>query len=154
MLTEQPGKPHKSLVSPFPVTRRDVDFLAGTCIPWILVLVIAAVGFRMVTGNPYLDIDEVAPRAPVFQVDINAAEWPEISQLPGVGETLASRIVAQRKTAPYSSVEQLLSVRGIGEKKMEAMRPYLLPINLEHPSSTSALAANIASQPSQNGDRE
>lgn len=116
--------------------------------PWMLAIFVLTTGFRFLTGNPYVDIDDVEPVPAVFQVDINAAEWPEIAQLPGVGETLASRIVAQRTTAPFSSVDQLLAVRGIGEKKMNAIRPFLLPIVPQDSPLTdsSDLAANSVIQ--------
>ena len=152
MLTEQPDQPHKSLVSPFPLQRSDVDFLAGTGIPWFLAIIAIAIGIRFFTGNPYLDIDEVVPKPPVFQVDINVAEWPEIAQLPGVGETLAGRIVAQRMTSPFSSVDQLLMVHGIGDKKMEAIRPFLLPVNSGHSTrkDNTALASTDAGLANEN----
>lgn len=152
MLTEQPDQPHKSLISPFPLQRSDVDFLTGTCIPWSLAIIVISIGFRFLTGNPYMDIDEVVPKPPSFQVEINVAEWPEIAQLPGVGETLASRVVAQREKAPFSSVDQLLMVHGIGEKKLKAIRPFLMPVQSEHLtlSDNPALASSDASLANEN----
>ena len=43
-----------------------------------------------------IEIDRAAPLVARFQVDVNAAGWPELSQLPDVGETLARRIVESR----------------------------------------------------------
>ncbi len=73
---------------------------------------------------------ERAPRhAARFQVDVNNADWPEFSVLPGVGETLARRIVESRGTeGPFADLEELRRVRGIGPKTLERMRPYLRPI--------------------------
>ncbi len=64
-----------------------------------------------------------------FSVDINEAEWPELAQLPGIGETLAKRIVAGRETlGRFRSIEELDQVNGIGPRKLEQMRRYLLPM--------------------------
>lgn len=46
-------------------------------------------------------------------VSINSASLAELQTLPGVGPVMAGRIVAGR---PYSALEQLLGVSGIGEK--------------------------------------
>jgi competence protein ComEA len=56
-------------------------------------------------------------------VDINAADVEELASLPGVGPALAARIVEFRdKNGPFESVDDLLKVRGIGEKSLEKFR--------------------------------
>lgn len=73
---------------------------------------------------------ERAPRDPlVFRVDINEADWPELSTLPGIGEALARRIVESRATdGNFADVDELTRVRGIGPKTLEQLRPYLRPV--------------------------
>jgi competence protein ComEA len=64
-----------------------------------------------------------------FEVDINAADWPELIQLPGVGQTLGRRIVESRQTiGPFASHDDLRRVHGIGPKTLEQIRPYLRPM--------------------------
>ena len=56
-------------------------------------------------------------------LDINSASASELEALPGVGPVLAGRIVAFRaERGPFSSVEDLLDVPGIGEAKLAQMR--------------------------------
>lgn len=56
-------------------------------------------------------------------VAVNRATAVELETLPGVGPVLASRIVAFREeNGPFSTVEDLLSVPGIGEAKLAALR--------------------------------
>jgi competence protein ComEA len=76
-----------------------------------------------------LEVERAEPRTVSFQVDVNAAEWPELAQLPGIGQTLAERIVESRKQAgPYLDHEDLRRVRGIGPITMKRIRPYLRPL--------------------------
>ena len=56
-------------------------------------------------------------------VSLNSASASELTALPGVGEATAAAIVAHRKAnGPFTAVEQLTDVRGIGPAKFEAMR--------------------------------
>ncbi|MEN8234350.1 MAG: helix-hairpin-helix domain-containing protein [Actinomycetota bacterium] len=56
-------------------------------------------------------------------VDLNRSSAAELEGLPGVGPVLAERIVAFREqNGPYTAVEDLLDVGGIGEAKLAAMR--------------------------------
>ncbi len=59
-------------------------------------------------------------------VSINAADSSELQRLPGVGPSTAEKIIEYRgQIGRFTSVEQLLDVRGIGPKKLEKMRPFV-----------------------------
>jgi len=76
-----------------------------------------------------VEIDRAEPLAARFEVDINAADWPELMQLPGIGQTLAHRIIESRQTVgPFADNDALRRVPGIGPKTLEQIRPYLIPI--------------------------
>jgi competence protein ComEA len=56
-------------------------------------------------------------------IDLNAASVSGLQELPGVGPVLAARIVAHRdENGPFTTVEDLLDVPGIGEAKLAAIR--------------------------------
>jgi competence protein ComEA len=60
--------------------------------------------------------------APGGPIDLNSATVHELSELPGIGEVLAQRIVDYReKNGPFSSPGELANVSGIGEKRLEAI---------------------------------
>lgn len=64
------------------------------------------------------------PSTPSGPVDLNAATAEELDVLPGVGPATAAAIIAHREqVGPFQSVEDLLEVRGIGEAKLEQLRP-------------------------------
>ncbi|MBC8535753.1 helix-hairpin-helix domain-containing protein [Feifania hominis] len=76
-----------------------------------------------------VDADRTAPTQSVGQtagvVNVNTATVEQLMSVPGIGEVLASRIVEYRAAAPFTDLSQLVKVRGIGEKTLEKMRPYL-----------------------------
>ncbi|MGH7204765.1 MAG: ComEA family DNA-binding protein [Nitrospiraceae bacterium] len=61
------------------------------------------------------------------RLDINRATVEELQGLPGIGAVLARRVV-ERRTArgSFSTVEDLLEVKGIGEKRLNSLRPLIL----------------------------
>ncbi len=55
----------------------------------------------------------------VSPLDVNSAPAEELAKLPGIGEVLAERIVDYRtEHGPFETVEALMEVSGIGEKKL------------------------------------
>lgn len=59
-------------------------------------------------------------------IGVNSASVSELERLPGVGPVLASRIVEFREAnGPFSEMEDLLDVAGIGEAKLSALRDLL-----------------------------
>jgi competence protein ComEA len=63
------------------------------------------------------------PGAAAGPLDLNTADEAALDDLPGVGPATAAAIVAHRaQIGRFTSVDQLLDVRGIGEAKLEAIR--------------------------------
>lgn len=59
-------------------------------------------------------------------ININIASVSDLTQLPGIGETLANNIITYRKdNGPFGSVEELLNVEGIGTKRLTALKDYI-----------------------------
>src|SRR5437016_12297641 len=63
---------------------------------------------------------------PAKPIDLNAATIKELEELPGVGPVTAQRIIeARQKSGRFRRVEDLLAIRGISTKRLEALRPYV-----------------------------
>jgi len=98
----------------------------------VLLALLATVGWWIRQGGlrgSVVEFERAEPQVAEFEVDINSADWPELLQLPSIGETLARRIVESRqKDGPFLDHKDIRRVRGIGPKTLETIRPYLRPI--------------------------
>ncbi|HEX7002788.1 MAG TPA: ComEA family DNA-binding protein [Trueperaceae bacterium] len=56
------------------------------------------------------------------RISVNSATVDELEELPGIGPVTARRIVEGR---PYSRLQELLQVKGIGEKTLERLQPHV-----------------------------
>ncbi|MGN6031426.1 MAG: helix-hairpin-helix domain-containing protein [Thermomicrobiales bacterium] len=62
--------------------------------------------------------------AGVGRLNLNTATVAQLEELPGVGKVLAERIVSYRDAhGPFTSVDQLTNVEGIGPSLLEKLRP-------------------------------
>jgi competence protein ComEA len=61
-----------------------------------------------------------------YHVDINTADVAELDLLPGIGRTLAGRIVEHRqKKGPFQTVEGLSQVPGLTAARVAKLRPLI-----------------------------
>lgn len=61
-----------------------------------------------------------------LSVNLNTASVQELVALPGIGETLAGRIVAYREeSGPFLRIDQIMAVSGIGPGTYEKLRGYI-----------------------------
>lgn len=65
------------------------------------------------------------PALAASTVDLNTATKAELMELPGVGEVIAGRIIAYRDEQPFKSVDELVQVKGIGDKTLAKIRDRL-----------------------------
>jgi competence ComEA-like helix-hairpin-helix protein len=64
-------------------------------------------------------------KPPTHPININTAQSAELPQVPGIGPSTAEKILQTRKSyGSFKTVDDLLSIRGIGPKRLEKMRKY------------------------------
>ena len=117
----------------FGLTRRDALF---ALVVGAVILALTLVHWLRLTlrGAPPVEIDRLPASAYEFQVEINRATWVEWMQLEGIGEITARRIVADRdERGPFTGIDDLDRVPGIGPRTLEAMRPFLRCSDCEPP---------------------
>ena len=72
------------------------------------------------------------------KLDLNTASAQDLTSLRGIGQKTADAIVAYRDSSgPFKSIEELVEVKGIGEKMMVSLRDHV-PVG---PASAPAPAA-------------
>jgi competence protein ComEA len=59
------------------------------------------------------------------RVDVNQATAEQLQKIPGVGPSLAGKIVAAREKRRFTAVEDLRRVPGLGVKTLEKLRPHV-----------------------------
>lgn len=65
------------------------------------------------------------PAKPTGPVNVNTASLEELRALPGVDEKIAAEIIKERQEGPFETVEDIKKVKGIGDKKLEKLRPLI-----------------------------
>ncbi|MFM8455591.1 MAG: ComEA family DNA-binding protein [Ignavibacteria bacterium] len=58
-------------------------------------------------------------------IDINTASTSALMNIPGIGPSTAEKIVEYRNEHPFTTIEDIMNVKGIGEKKFDKMKQWL-----------------------------
>ena len=99
--------------------------VAFTVISIVLFAVVACGTIRLWTGS-----QNAGGRVEVagLRIDINHADVATLELLPGIGPTVASRIVEEREAGGhFKDVDDVARrVKGVGPKLSERMRPYVV----------------------------
>lgn len=74
-----------------------------------------------------IEAKQPAPIASDGPININTAGTEQLEKLPGIGPSLAARIIEDRaKNGRFRKIQDLDRVRGIGPKLIEKMRPLIV----------------------------
>lgn len=125
--------------SPLPIRlQRVVAVLVAAGLAGMAIWFVAAGGF----SGGLVAYDRPPSGTTGYTVDLNTASHVELLQLPRVGPALADRIIERRETeGPFTSIEELLAVPGIGEITLTDLRPFLRPLRPVAPPPTPTPSA-------------
>ena len=110
---------------------------------WILIAVTGAflclllgVFFGRTANKAYIKLEDSPSMQPqpsasqepqtLGKININTATLEQLQLLPGIGESLAQRIIDYRnQNGSFSATKDLMKVSGIGEKKFDGIKDYI-----------------------------
>ena len=88
-----------------------------------LCLIIFCCSLSVLAQNADATATPATKTAGPAKINLNSATAEQLAALPGVGPATAALIIEYRtKAGKFTRVEELLNVRGIGEKKFEAIK--------------------------------
>lgn len=75
----------------------------------------------------FYNCENITAANETLMLDINKATEEELVRLPGVGPEIAKRIIRERqRQGGFRNIEELKAVKGIGDKKLQMIRPNLI----------------------------
>lgn len=101
-------------------------FFAGAAVLAVYFLVNKEITLRAETRGVFSRLNALDVSNELIAYDLNTAfEW-ELQSINGIGEVTARAIVEYREEhGGFSSVDELVNVRGIGQATLEKIRPFL-----------------------------
>ena len=95
------------------------------CLPALVIV-------SLLAASPLASAAQTATRASAKTspaagvVNINTASAGDLEALPGIGAKTAARIIEYRqKNGPFKKIEELMNVRGVGEKNFLKLKPQI-----------------------------
>ena len=103
------------------LSRRESAVLLGLVVCLVVINVVNHISREQRKAHHVLYIEELT-----VQISVNAASTEELETLPGIGPSLASRIIEYRHIhGGFKTLDDLKNVKGIGEKLFAKIQPYL-----------------------------
>ncbi|KPK68371.1 hypothetical protein AMJ87_12035 [candidate division WOR_3 bacterium SM23_60] len=103
------------------LSRRETIVLLVLVVCFIVINIVNYIKREQRKAHHVLYIEELT-----VQISVNAASTEELETLPGIGPSLASRIIEYRHIhGGFKTLDDLKNVKGIGEKLFAKIQPYL-----------------------------
>jgi len=95
-------------------------------LPVVVLVTLCAMSAPSVQAQSPASARAAAKPSAAGMVNLNTATAADLEGLPGIGAKTAARIVEYRqKNGPFKKVEELMNVRGVGEKNFLKLTPQI-----------------------------
>lgn len=112
------------------LTADEQKVLLGFCLLFMLGMLLMLCGWNPLLGKAQAEskaeLKDAVKTDHVVKIDIRSASKEELMLLPGIGAKRAEDIIAQREKQAFSSVRELMLIKGVGEKTFAKMYPNLV----------------------------
>jgi competence protein ComEA len=96
------------------------------CLPAAVLVSLCAATAQPARAQASSSTHAAAKPAAIGIVNLNTASAADLEGLPGIGAKTAARIIEYRqKNGPFKKVEELMNVRGVGEKNFLKLKPQI-----------------------------
>lgn len=90
-------------------------------VAWALILCLGLI------LTPVTALAQKGKVASTEKVNLNTATIEQLQTLPGIGPAMAKRVIEYRtKVGKFNKIEEIINVKGIGEKKFQKIKDRLL----------------------------
>jgi competence protein ComEA len=106
--------------------------------PTLSIVVLSCLLYALPAAAQSKSTPTTAKPASTLVVNLNTASATDLEGLPGIGAKTAARILEYRqKNGPFKKIEDLMNVRGVGEKNFLKLKPQLTiaPAKTDHDHS-------------------
>ncbi len=77
-------------------------------------------------SDPVVELESKNVFLEELKIDLNSSDQTQLEKLPGIGPSKAQKIIQYREqNGGFKSIDELMSVSGIGEKTLSEVKPYL-----------------------------
>jgi competence protein ComEA len=96
----------------------------------------------------FVALSSATKKPPAQPININTADSTQLQLVPGIGPSTAEKILQMRKSyGAFKSVNDLMAIRGIGQKRLEKMKKYLTVGKSAAPAPNTAQPASAKIKP-------
>ncbi len=128
-MIQEPNNSKETLAGSFVFLRPSDQRVTAMTVLALLVFFGAVCGWSASRSGGWVHYNDFHDRSIPFTIDLNRANWSELSALPHIGES-TSRLIIQYRTefGEFESLRDLMAIDGIGLRTVQDLRPHVVDL--------------------------